>query len=237
MKKLLSIAVAAMAAVALADDPVVTGTPSTEIGVTKITTTKQNTIVAVPFSSLRANGPVSAKDLVKITNLADGTQLFVFDGSAYSAWVLDEGVWEAATSATLGGIVVGTPAEDQTLATGSAIWLVRPESDTGSKDFYVYGKFEANVSQSIVVGTNLIANPLQGKATFNFEAATAGDVITVPNDNVAPVRYTYDGTNWKRPGASRFAAPVVEKPDLEAGCGFWYTAKKVGTMTWTPVSM
>ena len=81
MKKLLSLAVAAFALAAMADYAGQT------IGVTKITTTNQNTIVAVPFTSLTNSlVNISANDLVSPVGLPQDTVLQVFKNNQYYGW-------------------------------------------------------------------------------------------------------------------------------------------------------
>ena len=234
MKKLLSIAVAAMAAVALADDPVVTGTPSTEIGVTKITTTKQNTIVAVPYTSLANKGEsIEAIRLVKVKGLPEGTQLFQFVNGAYKAWSISEGNWAPMTSVGTSGIVAGNI--DTKLAKGTAIWVVLPEKpeQSQSQAIYLYGAYEPEVTTPIVAGMNLVANPMQDAAEFTFDKIAKGDTITMTDDANATV-YTYTDLGWQHTEKQGTGLPkkVLELPPIAPGCGFWYNAQVAGTMTW-----
>ena len=221
MKKLLSIAVATLAVAAVADY-----TPQ-QVGVTAVTTTLKSTVVSVPFTSL-AGGNISAKELVKTTNLASGTILYVFQNNAYTGWVLSENQWIPATSAsTIDGVNVGVPATDQKLNAGDAIWLVRPSGDTGSKTFYIYGTPAGLTSKTILATTggdavyNLVANPLQSDATISIETVVAGDEIIIPGDGL-PTRYIYktkrDGTG----GTWRCNGQAASLPTIAVGQGFWY---------------
>lgn len=238
MKKLLSVAVATLAVAAVADY-----TPQ-QVGVTAVTTTLKSTVVSVPFTSL-AGGNISAKELVKTTNLAEGTCLYVFQDNAYTGWVLAGNQWAPATTAsTVDGVSVGIPAENQKLNAGDAIWLVRPSTDTGSKTFYIYGTPVAGLSSKTIPATsdavvhNLVANPLQSDATISVDAVVAGDEIIIPGDGV-PVRYNYktrkDGTG----GTWRCNGQAASLPTIAVGQGFWYirAANSVAaTITFTQAS-
>ena len=238
MKKLLSIAVATLAVAAVADY-----TPQ-QVGVTAVTTTLKSTVVSVPFTSL-AGGNISAKELVKTTNLAEGTCLYVFQDNAYTGWVLAGNQWGPVTVAsTVDGVSVGIPAGNQKLNAGDAIWLVRPGTDTGSKTFYIYGTPVAGLNSKTIPATsdavvhNLVANPLQSNATISVDSVVAGDEIIIPGDGV-PVRYNYktrkDGTG----GTWRCNGQAASLPTIAVGQGFWYIRaanSAAATITFTQAS-
>lgn len=221
MKKLLSVAVAALAVAAVADY-----TPQ-QVGVTAVTTTLKSTVVSVPFTSL-AGGNISAKELVKTTNLASGTILYVFQNNAYTGWVLSENQWIPATSAsTVDGVSVGVPADNQKLDAGDAIWLVRPSADTAaSKTFYIYGT-PTNLTSKAIAATSddavytLVANPLQSNATISIETVAAGDEIIIPGDGV-PTRYIYKTKRDGSDGTWRCNGQAASLPPIAVGQGFWY---------------
>lgn len=235
MKKLLAMAISTGALAALAVDVAT-------VGVTEVTTTNRNTIVAVPFEKL-GGGDIDVHDIVKTTGLPVGTQLFVFNGSSssYTAWTIDGSTpnqWTGLEIASLDGVQVAKGV-DYELAAGSAIWLVLPTAPAANtpQKFIVYGAYKTGVKSRIVKGNNLIANPLQGKAEFVYNA-TDGDTIVVPNDFAAP-KYYYYGTIsgkecWYSKGEGRFAKPVEGAPVLEIGRGFWYVSKNAdnGEMSW-----
>ena len=236
MKKLLAMAISTGALAALAVDVAT-------VGVTEVTTTNQNTIVAVPFEKL-GGGDIDVHDIVKTTGLPVGTQLFVFNGSSYTAWTIDQGTpnkWTGLTTASkVDGVDILPPqSTEYNLAAGSAIWLVLPTAPAANtpQKFIVYGAYKTGVTSKVVKGANLVANPLQGKAEFVYDA-TDGDTIVVPNDFAAPKYYYYGTINenkcWYSKGEGRFAKPVVGAPVLEIGRGFWYVSKNAddGEMSW-----
>ena len=229
MKKLLSIATIAVSVTAMAYTP-------QQVGVTAITTTNKNTIVSVPFTSLGGGETITAKELVKTQGLVAGTQLYVFSGSSYTAWVLANNEWVAADGAsTVDGISVGIPAGDQTLAPGDAIWLIRPAADTAaSKTFYVYGTPWTPTTKTIATGHNLVANPRQAAKTFTVANPVAGDQVYVPNDG-SPEIYTYRVNKNTSEGAWRKNNTSVDLPTIGTGLGFWYISKGTTgntTITW-----
>ncbi len=233
MKKLLSLAVATFAFAAMAE---YTGQT---IGVTKITTTNQNTIVAVPFASLTNSlADISANDLVSPVGLPKDTVLQVFKNNQYYGWQLDNnGVWVAVgdQAASQADVIANS-----TIACGGAIWVVLPSAPATSQDIYIYGDFTTEPKTSSIVGggeskvANLVANPLQSVASIGVTPAV-GDQVIVPQDG-APEVYTWrtksggaDGT-WRRDGKA------ASLPDIAVGQGIWYVrATNTGdtTISWT----
>ena len=226
MKKLLSLAVASFAMAAVADPY------SPTIGVTQVTTTNKNTIVAVPFSSL-AGGNVSVTNLVCTNGLDSGTHIYVFKDNSYKAWKLEAGGWSALD--TVSGSVLAVPSTgDDLVASPGAIWVVLPEAPAAAKTFCIYGQYAAITETAITAGANnLVANPLQSKATVGFtENPVRGDTIIIPQDGT-PESYTYGKKGWTSNGAS------ATLPAIEVGQGFWYMCNATSTVTkvtWTQVT-
>ena len=233
MKKLLSIAAASLAVSAIA-----AYTP-VSVGVTKITTTNKDTIVPVAFKSLSDGENIPVAQLVNPDGLVDGTTLFVYNGSGYTAWILGSGVWTGTATVTKDGISATAGGESAKLAAGGAVWVVRPGTDdAASRDIYVYGAYPSpavTTSTAAKDVSTLVANPLQSRATISITGLTKGDVILVPTgDSTDPDRYLCttagDTPVWKK---SRKPASL---PTFEMGQGFWYvpTATSSGvTISWT----
>lgn len=223
MKKLLSLAVATFAFAAMAD---YTGQT---IGVTKITTTNCNTIVAVPFTSLTNSAvAISANDLVSTNGLPADTVLQVFKNDQYYGWQLDpnEG-WVAVPSV---GITPADVIANSTIACGGAIWVVLKNAPATSQDIYIYGDYTSVPTESTIVAgkANLVANPLQSNATVSLTGTPAkGDMVIIPNDG-DPVSYIYNKNGkWVSGGAAYDSITAV----ISVGQGFWYVAVSGSTVT------
>lgn len=231
MKKLLSVVVAALSVAAMAD---VSYSPA--IGVTKITTTNKNTIVAVPFTSLAGDTAISVKDLVCTNGIDVGSWMYVFKDGGYKAWQLADTGWAAATTAVESDSGYSIPvAGDENVASPGAIWVILKDAPAAgeSKDIYIYGNYTNRATEvSVAVGNNLIANPLQSDATIAFEGTpTKGDVIIIPADD-SPVSYSYGRGGWVDNGNSVDLASITVK----MGQGFWYISRSatgVSKIKWT----
>ena len=88
MKKILSIALCAAAVSAFADP---TETELGKVGVTAITTTLSNTIVAVSYDDLAGGSGMVVSNFVKTTNLTEGDRLAIFRNDGYTTWTLARG--------------------------------------------------------------------------------------------------------------------------------------------------
>lgn len=237
MKKLLSIAFASLAVAAMAEGETQF---SPVIGVTKISTTNKLTIISVPFASLNGGGNISVKDLVSTKGLEDNTWVYVFANNAYTAWkYTSTGGWQGAVQAsdTL-GVNTGAAEANQTVASPGAIWIDLPSVPAAGtpKDIYIIGNFDnPPTTQAITTGNNLVANPVQGNATFSFSGTPAkGDVVIIPCD-VLPERYTY---TTSRKGVSGWYKNnvITELPTIGAGLGFWFIRSEnsgVTAVNWT----
>lgn len=227
MKKLLSIAVAVFAVAAIADSY------SPTIGVTEISTTNKNTLVAVSFTSLDNNSSttISVKDLVCTNGLEVGTWIYVHTGSAYAAWKLESSGWTPAMSSTTGGQVIDASASDanQVVNYGKSFWVVLPAAPAVGtpKTFCIYGNATVVPTYpAISAGVNFVANPLQKDATLIVSSPTKGDEIVIPQDGTS-LRYSYtvpkanapapyNVAGWRRNG--EFVSTIT----IPAGQGFWY---------------
>lgn len=228
MKKLLSLAVASFAMAAVAVDY------SPTIGVTQITTTNKNTIVAVPFNSLADGGNMSVTNLVCTNGLDNGTHIYVFKGGKYKAWTLDAANGWTALDTVSGNSDLAVPsAGDDLVASPGAIWVVLPKAPAESKTFCIYGQYTNATETAITAGANnLVANPLQSAATFVLNGTPAkGDVIIIPNDG-ASESYSYGRGGWVVNGVSFELSYIT----IKVGQGFWYVSKLgsgVSTITWS----
>ena len=239
MKKLLSIAVCASAVAAFATD---TETLLETVGVTAITSSYTNTVVAVSYKELGdGNGNITVSNIVKTANLSENDLLYVYKDGKYQSYTLkvSGGVkyWDRTSDYVIGsngGLTTDTtPAANiATLAAGDGIWLVRPNGWTGDDfTFYIYGKLSDVTSVSIAAGkTVLVGNPTRTAKAPSVSGATAGDQILVPaNNKVGMQTYNYNGTVWSTRINKRRQEGL---PVIPAGTGFWYVATGAVTVNW-----
>ncbi|MBQ2632236.1 MAG: hypothetical protein IJG13_21365 [Kiritimatiellae bacterium] len=239
MKKLLSIAVCASAVAAFATTNVTCGT----VGVTAITSTYTNTVVAVSYKELgNLDSDITVSNIVKTANLSNGDLLYVFSGGKYQSYTLTTAAggakyWDRTLDYVVGAngqlTTDETPAANiATLASGSGIWLVRPNGWDGANfTFYIYGKPSGVTSVKVAAGaTALVGNPTQTNKAPTISGATSGDQILVPaNNKVGMQTYSYSGSVW----LTRINKAWQEGlPTINAGTGFWYVAKGAVTINW-----
>lgn len=223
MKKLLSLAVASFALVAVAD-----GYTSQTIGVTKITTSIKDTIVAVPFKSLtNATVSVSANDLVCTNGLPANTRLAVFVNNSYGYWELAPEGWVVPANQS-----IDVPA-NSLVRSGGAIWVQLPTAPETTQDIYIFGDFTVQQTTSAIFGggssvANLVANPLQSVATINVANPVVGDQIIVPNNGIYNYKTNGKTSAWRKGTASGL-------PTINVGQGIWYVRAANAsetTITW-----
>lgn len=238
MKKLLAIAACASAVAAFGTDVAL---DLGVVGVTAVTSSTTNTIVAVSYKDLAdGDGNVTASNLVKTTNLTLGDHLYVYNNGDFIAFELKgetSGVkyWEGVSTVgpTASGIAevtdaISSDADSARLTVGTGVWLVRGSSWDGAQfTFFIYGKPATETSVSITSGTTkLVGNPTQtDKAPTFTTGPNNGDRILVPfaASKTGMRTYTYvDGTGW------RYSFKQTEDdynfPSIPAGTGFWYVA-------------
>lgn len=215
----------------------------TSVGVTAITSANKNTIVAVSYGDLDG-GAVSVANLVKTTNLTEGDQLVVYNGSTYDSWVLGSGAWVSNTSTFTmnagGGVSQGTGADaGKTLQVGTGFWLIRKDwKDGDSVTFYMYGSPSSTTSYKPTSGTwTLVGNPTRTSKTITAAmtpGASKNDVIAVAEKN-GFVNYFFKGTGesaaWKREPSAESPTWGVA-PVIEAGKGFWIKSTAT-SVDWT----
>ena len=258
MKRILSIVLCAAAASAFADDNPSNSDVLGTVGVTAITTSLSNAIVAVSYDDLAGGEGIVVSNLVKTTNLTVGDQLAVFTNGAYSTWKLEQvggdtgpKYWakneKEFTVGPDGKLTQGegTAASTVTQTVGTGIWLVRqkPIADGGSTNtFYIYGKPTTSKVSTIAAGKwTLIGNPRQTRVKIGTEEAVDTVVVKDAADFdqiVVPVPpngelgyYTYKtGKGWRTTdGTGSWSnAPLT----LDPGLGCWIHTAKDATINW-----
>ena len=174
MKKILSIALCAAAVSAFGD----TETELGQVGVTAITTSLSNAIVAISYDDL-AGGQMVYSNLVKTANLTKGDRLVEFRDDKYTGWVLEESgnvkYWKEMNEIFVDGsgnqITPVSPTADTIRgAVGTGIWLMRQkptDSSSAPIPFYIYGKPVSTLKSQIEAGKwTLVGNPTQEPKTI-----------------------------------------------------------------------
>ncbi|MBO7684443.1 MAG: hypothetical protein J6T51_06935 [Kiritimatiellae bacterium] len=241
MKKLLSIAVCASAVAAFGSNVEVT---LGEVGVTAITSSLTNIVVAVSYKDLATDdGNISISNVIKTANLAVGDSIRVFKANgSYDAYTLIADAsgnlnWAANLNWGVGATSSESAAEapdSTTLTAGTGFWLVRGPNWNGLETtFYIYGKPTTSVTTRVAKDTaTLVGNPTQRNLSPTFSSKVVGDRVFIPDPTKTGGQkfYTYskDGT-WK---ASKSDFSVVP-PVIPAGTGFWYVPKAESTVSWS----
>lgn len=240
MKKILLVAAIASTFMSFAEGE----TAVQEIGITKVTTSRQSVIVAFSYEG------VTADKLVKTTNLTVGDELIAYEGTGFKTWKLAEDsdgklYWGAPIVVNKDGENTlegeGNPTEDEenptedevnpqegdaasTLnqAVGTGIWLKRAVPPASAYSFYIYGTPATEKKIEVPAGTTmLIGNPNCSKKSPTIENASQGDVVYIPNDT-GFATYTYGANKMWNKGLKE---QLVSLPEFEANTGAWYQSK------------
>jgi len=223
-KSLLSIAVSALAATALAE----TILNSEEIGVVKHTGTAGTEVaIGVPWQACGSAGEASVKvsDLIA-SGLTNGDILSVWNGSAYYSWQWNGSAWTAAEGPS------ETPAASETpVSRGQAVWYM----PAGSKTYTLMGcpVDTASTSTTTANAYTLLANPLPTDVTVSGIGGSDGDEILLINSVSSTTSYVRHDGSWCTTGwettevggktmKTRTYTPVANTVKIPAGTGFWY---------------
>lgn len=231
MKKLLSIALCATAAMSFAVEVEVAS-----VGVTEITipSGQKNTIIASSFNGLNGlNGGVTVENLIKTaTGLADGDQLMLFRGGKYHTfnWSASDG-WKANTVVESESSSTTTLSVDTELTVGEGLWLIRNATD-GEVKLYLYGATPSSTTVKTTAGVwNLIGNPTE--SSFTITAGVKGDkIVTVVEGALREYNYVASNGWYYQTFADGVRTVHDEDPSIAAGVGFWYYTQSEQTITW-----
>ena len=245
MKKLLSIAVcaAAVAAYGTDPDPVTLGT----VGVTAVTCSTTNAIIAVSYGDLAMGGnAMTVSNLVKTANLKANDRLYVYNesGGTFTVFTLEGAdgsakFWRETETFTLNesSTEKADPAAT-TRAPGYGIWLIRGTGWASANypefTFYLYGS--PDVTLPTTVGTaisipagsvKLLGNPKSVAAAPTVTNIGTYDRIIVPASSLTGTKiYT-----WNANDKTWYSGLGTRKVELSvpAGAGFWYSATDTGS--------
>ena len=195
-------------------------------------------LIAVPFGGYGTGGAVAVKDMVKTSNLAAGSRLYVADGKGtYNTWTLNaEGAWAADTKVNISSSAQPTAGssdsqDDATVNRGDAFWIQPIFKDGTSGALYLLGEGETTSGQSTVeAGWNLVGNTATIARHVSNEGYLKGEKICIQrNDAVGSLEsYTFkDELGWVKTGA-RVASTITIQP----GQGFWFLSKGTKSIAW-----
>lgn len=201
-----------------------------------ISTTRAQTLVSVPFLGY-GGGAVTVQDMVKTSNLGEGSKLYVADGSGgYNTWTLNAGgTWVADGKVIIGddGSASTGASEHQgtaTVARGGAFWI-KPSNTSGNK-VYLLGQGDTTAGSSTVVPNvwNLVGNTAAEAKTIATSGYTAGDKICVQKDDTNGTLLTY--TYRSKDPAGWYKAGKLETLTIQPGQGFWFFSKGTTSIAW-----
>ena len=220
------------------------------IGVTRVDSTSEYSIVGVPWASF-GDSDIKVSELIYVGNRNEGDVLMAYDpvNKDYKTgtWTLNaDKVWEPTqvTKETESGSESGTAtaANLNAIKRGSGVWLKRVNT---AAPIYLLGQV-SNATATVELAAresetepswNLVASSLPTTLNLNGGLTitpSAGDQIRVPTAG-APIEYTYKDGAWGRMKATKNASGIIEKTwttegaTVPAGCGFWYLNTSEGT--------
>ena len=240
-----------MRAVLKSDDGFVTTNVPVEktIGVLKVDSAAEYTILAVPWKSLDS-GDIKASELVHAASLSNGDTLYAYDGEGnLKSWLVQDGVWTSPTEVENGQVLPKTDPGTFDIARGKGVWLKRKDP---SKPIYLVGQPATSDEPAT---TDLVPAKEDGEASWNLLASpklesvdittsgfknNTGDEIIVPTAGT-PKHYTYKNGEWGYPGATTNEVTIggkvfwkiktghkTDDTIVPAGTGFWYLNKQTG---------
>ncbi len=234
MKKLLSVAFCAAAALSFAAEVKIA-----DVGVTKVSIPagQKNTIIAASFNNLSdVNAAVQIANLVKTTGLKAGDELRLYKDGKYSVWTLnaDDGQWVAPTTVTTEGTEKGADPATTDASVGDGLWFIRKNAEDAAS-VVLYGSYKTGSKIMTVTANawNLIGNPTF--TNYEFKTGTKGDKIRkVVNGDVR--EYIRKSSAWKYQTFSDGVLKwVTENPTVAPGEGIWYNPVSATSVTWAEV--
>lgn len=184
------------------------------VGVVKVDSAAEWTIVAVPWESL-ADGEskeIKASELIHLGNRSNGDELRVYTAGAYQTWKLQDGNWvqptrsfKATKSGSQENSVAG--AGDVSIPRGAGVWLKRVDP---TAPIYLLGQKPTSTETVETTLEKPDSQAAQGTKAWNLVASPnlqevdvakllkdreTTDKIIVPTAG-APKNYTYENGEW-----------------------------------------
>lgn len=198
----------------------------------EVGSTPQQTLVAVPFVGYGDEVAVKVEEMVKTSDLAENSKLYVPDGKGnYNIWKLDDkGKWVAGNNVLIdnkgaSSVQSTAPANAVTVNRGDSFWL-EPIFKSGSAGtVFLLGQGETTQGSSQVsAGWNLIGNTATVEKTIPDGAE--GEKVCVPNAAGGLDTYTWRNSGWLK-GRTRNNTITIQP-----GQGFWFLAKSKKPIQW-----
>ena len=185
------------------------------VGVVKVDSAAEWTIVAVPWESLADGEDIKASELIHLGNRSNGDELRVYQSGTYQTYELVNGEWTGdAAQFTANNDNTSSQQDPQaanvvTIPRGAGVWLKRVDP---TAPIYLLGQKPTEPSQaSETVKTTLEPAASATEPTWNLLASPAlepvkisdvvpegstGDAILIPSETI-PKKYTYEeGKGW-----------------------------------------
>lgn len=194
----------------------------------------KSTLIAVPFVGYGDEGAVAVQDMVKTSDLAEDSKLYVPDGQGnYNVWRLnDKGVWVSVDNVLIDNKGDSSQKKTEhagsvTVNRGDSFWL-EPKFTTGTTGtVFLLGQGDTTQGSSAI--TNGVWNLIGNTATSakDVPAGAEGEKVCVPNADGGLDTYTFRKSAWCLEG-SRDSATVTIQP----GRGFWFLSKGTTSIAW-----
>lgn len=224
MKKLIALcAIASVATAFAADDNV--------FGCLRVDSTDAETIVSIPWVGAGVgDSAITVADIVKTANLNEGDELWWYNGSSYLAWKLEGGVWTGVQIVAGNGTPPAAAGNNQALARGNAILLIRKEPIATC--FYLYGQVKSGAvgvqelpsgAQSLIAPPYVEETNLNDTAKVVWNGVGTKDNLYVPNPDRASAQpflilnYRNDAWGYTGPKGRETKDAVIP-----AGQGVWF---------------
>lgn len=205
--------------------------------------TQKQTLLAVPFEGYEEAGKVKVADIVKTSNLAKDSKLYVptSDGQ-YDTWTLDEnGQWIPGVKVSVGSDGTVAPsetgsAEDRKINRGDAFWLEPVFASGNAGTVFLLGQGDGTPGTSTVAAKvwNLVGNASTEEVSLAGLESSDLDQIIVQVDGALRY-YTYKGAKggWRYQIGTDWSKPDTKPLKIAPGQGFWYKSDEARIINWT----
>ena len=213
-----------------------TDVDSSVIGALPTTVKAGQQLIPAPFIGDASAGTIAVNDMIKTSDLDDGTLLYVAnEAGGYDMWELKNGEWTPSKKVAFeGGELKEVGSVEATVATvkrGDAFWL---ETKADGSVILLGNKDEAD-SRTIPAkaGLNLIGNPTI--AEYNvlnaLKNSSNGDQVIVNNEG-SQLTYKKQSGVWKFRDPSDNKVKAVTGIQLQPGEACWFKAGAAQDIVW-----